>query len=270
MTIGVIISTYNNPRWLEKTLWGYACQTMPADEIIIADDGSTEDTRLLVERFAETLPIKYVWHEDKGFRKTKILNRALAEAMADYLIFTDQDLIPRADFISTHVGHARKGRFLSGGCIRLPMETSEAITRVDVESGDAFRIGWLRKHGLQFNFKCTKLIKNSMFARFMNAVTPTKATWNGGNASGWREDLLAVNGFNERMKYGGEDREFGERLVNKGLKGVQLRYSAIILHLDHGRPYKNKEAIEWNKRIRKEIRRNKIIVTPYGIRQQEQ
>lgn len=92
MTIGVIISTYNNPRWLEKTLWGYACQTMPADEIIIADDGSTEDTRLLVERFAETLPIKYVWHEDKGFRKTKILNRALAEAMADYLILPTRTL----------------------------------------------------------------------------------------------------------------------------------------------------------------------------------
>ena len=90
MTIGVIISTYNNPRWLEKTLWGYACQTMPADEIIIADDGSTEDTRLLVERFAETLPIKYVWHEDKGFRKTKILNRALAEAMAYFVVHPEQ------------------------------------------------------------------------------------------------------------------------------------------------------------------------------------
>ena len=33
MTIGVVISTYNNPRWLEKTLWGYLCQTRKADEI---------------------------------------------------------------------------------------------------------------------------------------------------------------------------------------------------------------------------------------------
>lgn len=38
-TIGVIISTYNNPAWLEKTLWGYLCQDRMADEIIIADDG---------------------------------------------------------------------------------------------------------------------------------------------------------------------------------------------------------------------------------------
>ena len=66
MTIGVIISTYNNPRWLEKTLWGYMAQTRKADEIIIADDGSKDDTRQLIERYSQFLPIKYVWHEDKG------------------------------------------------------------------------------------------------------------------------------------------------------------------------------------------------------------
>ena len=70
MTTGVIISTYNNPRWLEKTLWGYTCQTMPADELIIADDGSTDDTRRLVDSFSDRLPLRHVWHEDDGFRKT--------------------------------------------------------------------------------------------------------------------------------------------------------------------------------------------------------
>ena len=35
-SIGVIISTYNNPAWLEKVLWGYLFQTHPADEIVIA------------------------------------------------------------------------------------------------------------------------------------------------------------------------------------------------------------------------------------------
>lgn len=45
MTIGVIISTYNNPKWLEKTLWGYEMQTRRADEIVVADDGSGRDRR---------------------------------------------------------------------------------------------------------------------------------------------------------------------------------------------------------------------------------
>ena len=92
---GVVISTYNNPEWLEKTLWGYMAQERKADEIVIADDGSREDTRRLIERYKEFLPIKHVWHEDDGFRKTKILNEALKVATADYLIFTDQDCVPR-------------------------------------------------------------------------------------------------------------------------------------------------------------------------------
>ena len=95
MTIGVIISTYNNPAWLEKTLWGYLCQDRMADEIIIADDGSGEETRMLIERYKKLLPIKHVWHEDDGFRKTVILNKAIVAATADYLVFTDQDCVPK-------------------------------------------------------------------------------------------------------------------------------------------------------------------------------
>ena len=269
MTTGVIISTYNNPRWLEKTLWGYMCQTVKADEIIIADDGSTDETRRLIGKYSGVLPLRHVWHEDKGFRKTRILNRALAEATADYLIFTDQDLVPRADFIAQHTAHARKGRFVSGGCIRLPMHISELITREDIETGDAFKISWLKARGMKTGLKTLKLVGGERFSSLMNAITPAKATWNGGNSSGWRADLLAVNGFNERMRYGGEDREFGERLVNMGLKGVQLRYSAVTLHLDHKRPYVNKEHLDMNKRIRQEIRRGKTVVTPYGIKQDQ-
>jgi glycosyltransferase involved in cell wall biosynthesis len=65
-SIGIVISTYNNPAWLEKTLWGYLFQTRPADEIIIADDGSDDRTRTLIDSFRDRLPIKHVWHEDQG------------------------------------------------------------------------------------------------------------------------------------------------------------------------------------------------------------
>lgn len=267
MTTGIIISTYNNPRWLEKTLWGYTCQTQKADEIIIADDGSGSETRELIDSFASQLPIKHVWHEDKGFRKSRILNLALMKAEADYLIFTDQDCIPRADFVATHLHFARQGHYLSGGYFRLPMDISMNITRDDVASGRAFSLKWLRQQGLKPDFKCTKLFNNSTFAGFMNAITPAHATWNGCNASGWRTDLMKANGFNEEMHYGGQDREFGLRLVNMGLKPIQIRYSAIALHLDHKRPYKTKESIEKNRQIMKETRKSGIVQTPYGISQ---
>ena len=264
-TVGVIISTYNNPRWLEKTLWSYEMQTIVPDEIIIADDGSGEETRELIERFSSCLPIKHVWHEDDGFRKTKILNEALRVATADYLIFTDQDCVARPDFVETHLRFAKPGYILSGGYFKLPMDISECITRDDIESARAFRLSWLVDKGLKRNFKCTKLFGNRYFAAFMNFITPAKATWNGMNSSGWRKDILAVKGFDERMQYGGEDREMGERMFNNGIRSKQIRYSATILHLDHKRPYVNVEALERNKAIRKETKRLRRVETEHGI-----
>ena len=69
----------------------------------------------------------------------------------------------------------------------------------------------------------------------MDRLTTTKATWNGHNASTWKSYALAANGFNNAMRYGGEDREFGERLMNAGIRGKQVRHRPICVHLDHGR-----------------------------------
>jgi glycosyltransferase involved in cell wall biosynthesis len=264
---GIIISTYNNPGWLEKTLWGYAFQTNPSFELIIADDGSKEETKELIEKFrVKYFPgIKHVWHPDKGFQKCKILNDALRAAESEYLIFTDQDCIPRKDFIETHLKYAQEGYLLSGGYFKLPMSVSESITCDDIASGDAFNLQWLRAKGLKRSFKNTKLYTSAGFASFMNFITPANASWNGCNSSGWKSDMLAINGFNETMRYGGLDREFGERLVNLGIRSKQIRYSAICLHLDHPRPYKNEESIKKNKAIRKAVKENKIIKTPCGI-----
>ncbi len=266
-SIGVIISTYNNPTWLQKVLWGYTCQTVMPDEIIIADDGSRDETRKLIDSFRDRLPVKHVWHPDNGFQKCRILNMAILEATSDYLIFTDQDCIPRNDFVEVHLKYAQKGYLLSGGYVRLPMELSKNIIEEDIRSGNAFSLRWSLKGGLPLNFKCTKLIKSKVFTQLMNFITPTRATWNGCNSSGWKADMLTINGFNEEMQYGGQDREFGERLVNLGLRSKQIRYSAILLHLDHSRPYKTPESIAKNVSIRKNTRKNKIIETPRGIKQ---
>lgn len=265
--IGVIISTYNNPVWLEKVLWGYTNQTVQAQEIIIADDGSREETRLLIDSFKGVLPIKHIWHKDNGFQKSRILNKAIMASTADYLLFTDQDCIPRKDFLETHLHYSQKGFFLSGGYFRLPMDISLSITKEDILSENAFKLSWLQSCKLPHTFKATKLFRNKVFASIMNTITPTKATWNGCNASGWREDILKSNGFNEEMQYGGQDREFGERLFNMGIKSKQIRYSAILLHLDHKRPYKTSDSIAKNVAIRRNTRKTGIIETPNGISQ---
>ena len=79
MKSSVIVTTYNRPDALIKVLIGLAHQTRLADEVLIADDGSTEETRTRIEQLTMSLPYTpiHVWHADKGFRAAKIRNRAI-------------------------------------------------------------------------------------------------------------------------------------------------------------------------------------------------
>jgi glycosyltransferase involved in cell wall biosynthesis len=267
MKVSVILSTYNAPEWLEKVLWGYECQTDTDFEVVIADDGSGRPTFDLLERFKETSPlsIRHVWHEDRGFQKSEILNKAIVASTGDYLIFSDGDCIPRKDFVEVHRKNAKAGAFLSGGYFMLPMETSKVIRKDDIVLGSAFDVNWLRANGLPSTYKTLKLTSSGFTAKFLNWITPTKATWNGHNSSGWKKDIVAVNGFNEQMQYGGQDRELGERMMNAGIKGVQIRYSAICIHLDHKRGYKTAESISKNKQIRRDTKLQRKTWTEFGI-----
>jgi len=267
MQATVIFSTYNSTAWLEKVLWGFSVQTVGDFEIVIADDGSKSETRELIEkiRMEINIPIQHVWQEDDGFQKSKILNKAIVASSSDYLIFTDGDCIPRRDFVEVHLSKRRAGCFLSGGYFMLPMSTSVAISKEDIVSQRCFNVKWLRENGLAATYKTLKLTATGWKERLLNTITTTKPTWNGHNSSGWKKDIVAANGFDERMQYGGQDRELGERLVNKGIRGLQIRYSAVVLHLDHKRGYRTAESIAKNKQIRKETRATGKAKTEYGI-----
>jgi cellulose synthase/poly-beta-1,6-N-acetylglucosamine synthase-like glycosyltransferase len=266
-SVAVIVSTYNQPVWLEKSLIGFSCQDHRDFDIVIADDGSSEETRNVINRLRDAtgLRITHVWHEDAGFRKTMILNKAVSRTECDYLVFTDGDCIPRRDFVRTHLSLAMRGWFLSGGYFKLPDALSKSITRDDIISGRATDPRWLRENGAGGGLRIGKLSASPVTARILNAVTPTKATWNGHNSSGWKTDIVAVNGFDERMEYGGEDRELGERLVNAGIRGKQIRYSAVCVHLEHPRGYRREEAIQLNREIRRVTRETRAIWTEFGI-----
>jgi len=269
MYLSVILSTYNQPAWLEKAIWGYAVQTFRDFALVIADDGSTQETALLIARLRKKtgLPIRHVWHEDRGFRKCTILNRAIEVAESDYLVFSDGDCIPHRDFLAQHAALAEPGFMLSGGYVRLPMELSLRITPDNVIDGHATDPRWLVANGLGWNKHQRMLACGPRVARLLDAITTTRATWNGCNCSTWTRYILAVNGHDERMQYGGLDREIGERLVNAGIRAKQIRHRAVCVHLDHERSYARPELIERNRAIRRETRRTRSVWTPYGIQQ---
>lgn len=268
MRAAVILSTYEHPEWLRKALWGYARQTHPDFEVVVADDGSGPETRAVVEETRSAYPsltLRHVWHPDTGYRKCVILNRAIVAAEADYLIFSDGDCIPRRDFVATHARLARPGAFLSGGAVRLPRGVSEAITEADVATGRAFDVDWLRARGFDPGRRLLRLLRGEAWPTVLDVVSPTSATWNGNNASTWRRVVIRANGFEHEMGYGGQDREFGERLRNLGVTGVLIRHRAVTIHLDHGRPYRTEQSMRRNREIRDATRRTGVVRARCGI-----
>ncbi|MHA7843781.1 MAG: glycosyltransferase family 2 protein [Winogradskyella sp.] len=263
----VIISTYNQPKWLELVLYSYELQTVSNFELIIADDGSDNSTKTVIDAFktASKLSVIHVWQEDEGFQKTKILNKAIMASNSDYLIFTDGDCIARADFVETHLKLKRPNCALSGGYFKLTERISQSITKEIIENQKCFDKQWLLAKGQPKTFKLNKLTRSKIKAKLLNAFTPTKATFDGMNVSCYKKDIIEVNGFDERMQYGGEDREVGERMMNNGIKFLQVRYSTICVHLHHERPYKNVQSERNNKKIRQETKRSKSTYTEFGI-----
>lgn len=266
-SISIIISTYNSEAWLEKVLWGYSTQTFTDFEVVIADDGSKQPTFDVIETMQKKVdyPIQHIWQEDDGFQKSKILNKAIVACKADYILMSDGDCIVRKDFVEVHMNHKEQGYFLSGGYFMLPMDISKSITKDDILQQRCFDVKWLKSNGLKGSFKNNKLKARGFFEKLLNTFTPTNASWNGHNASGFKKDIVAINGFDERMQYGGQDRELGERLQNLGIKSKQLRYSAICVHLDHPRGYKNQESIDKNLAIRATTKKEKRKWTDFGI-----
>lgn len=267
MKLSVIITTYNSPVWLQKVLWGYEVQTFRDFEVVIADDGSSDETRSLIDNMRKEVsyPVQHIWHPDEGFRKCTILNKAIVASQTDYLVISDGDCIPRKDFLEVHINKRKQGYFLSGGYSKLPMDISQKITKEDIFNQHCFDIHWLKTNGLPATFKNNKFTAKGFKASLLNFITPTNASWNGHNSSAWKKDIYAVNGFNEQMRYGALDREMGERLENSGIKGLQIRYSAVCVHLDHSRGYKNKEDLARNKAIWMKSRKEKLTWIEDGI-----
>ncbi|WP_353850950.1 glycosyltransferase [Flavobacterium sp.] len=119
MEISVVFSTYNSEEWLEKVILGFSVQTFRNFEIIIADDGSREATKNLIDKLRTEIdiPIIHVWQEDNGFQKSQILNKAILKSTSEYLIFTDGDCIPRNDFVQNQLKQKEFGFFYPEGIL---------------------------------------------------------------------------------------------------------------------------------------------------------
>lgn len=272
MPLSVIVSTYNSPESLHKTLASLACQTFPDFEVLIADDGSGPETVAAIEQIqAETqLNIRHLWHEDLGFRKNTILNKAVQASRNPYLVFLDGDCIARADLIATHLSHAKPGRVLTcGSQIDLPRQLHSELTPDAIAAGRPFDPKWLAARGVQFPLlrsdKRIRLRCRQPWSRMLDAMLPRSGGFVGCNSSVWKADILKVNGFDESITYGVDDKDLAIRLMNAGVQSRRLKYSLVYVHLEHQRAYADRAAIERNRRLVVRRRQERVTWIDLGI-----
>lgn len=245
----LVISTFQKPEYLRLCLHSVVKQTYVPDSICIADDGSGALTKRIIDTFQLSHPelsVRHVWHENLGFRKTKILNKAVITSNADYMIFTDDDCVMHPTFIERHINLAAAGKFITGSVIRLEQGFTNRVLKLG-------EFQWDHK-GRPLEWKprsVSEFLKSMPFHPYIMAafdiLSPVKCSWAGGNSSTYRDYILTVNGFDEKMQYGAEDKEFGARLINSGLRGRHLRYTAPLYHLEHSRAYVNDEQVQKNR-----------------------
>lgn len=228
ITTSLIISTYNWCEALQLCLNSVLQQSWQPDEILIADDGSKEETSFVISKFSKqsSVPVIHVWHEDIGFRKTIILNKAIAQCTKDYIIQIDGDLILHKHFIKDHIRFANLDMFVCGSRVKIRANpTKEIIQTKNIKIS-------IWKKGIKSPFNGIRSTILSPLFQYWHRNDFLYAR--GCNMAFWKKDCIRINGYNEEMLgWGREDSEFACRLVNAGVTKRFLKFAAIAYHLDH-------------------------------------
>lgn len=231
MRISLLITTYNWTAALQRVLASVAAQSRLPDEVVIADDGSGPDTAAMLRELARgfSVPLRHVWQEDLGFRAARSRNLGIAAARGDYIVLLDGDMLLHRHFIADHTAFAQQGFFLQGG--RLRASASETA-RLLAGGTPQFSL-WLNgQFDSRHDFKRRHAFRWPWLARLR--ARPGSGRIMSCNMGFWREDLLRVNGFDERMLgYGSEDLDLAVRLKNAGVNSRQLKFAALAIHLHH-------------------------------------
>ena len=271
MKVSVIIGFYNKIDLLRKILEALRLQTMTDFEVVIADDGSKDEVVAAIQQLQadSPFPIVHVWHEDAGWRKNSILNKAVMAAQGEYLIFIDGDCIPEPHFVEEHYAERQQGMVLSGRRILMgPRGTAymlnAPLTRERFGCGLFWALLSDTLHGYKTRMEHMLHVRCGWLRRLF--VRDKERFILGCNFSMYKQDLLSVNGFDERFLYPGygEDIDLWFRLGRAGIKTFSRKGLLIQYHCYHKRFDTNYAP---NQQLMQENTDNQVTWTPYGIKQ---
>ncbi|EAH9447854.1 glycosyltransferase [Campylobacter jejuni] len=238
-TCALIITTYNQKERLKLVLDSVKNLAFLPNEVLIADDGSKEDTARLIEEYQKDFPcpLKHIWQEDEGFRAAKSRNNAIKASKSEYIILIDGDMILEKDFVKNHLEFAKRKVILQGSRVILNKNESEEILKNNNYSLAFNKKGFKNQRSI-FLAKCvykfSKLTKK--FFKKSQLVKGSKTC----NMSFYKSDFEAIEGFNEKfIGWGREDSEFVARfLFNDGVF-KRLKFNALAYHIYHEENSKN-------------------------------
>ena len=248
-TVSIIISTYNSPKALDLVLASLAEQDVDGFEVIVADDGSNDETKKVIESLRSKInyDIKHVWQPHDGFRAAMIRNKGVAFAKGDYLIFLDGDTIPLVSFVKKHQKLAENNYFIAGNRILLSPAFTQQVLQQEVSLQKwgiwhwlyAFCRGWINRF-------LPILPLGNLYCRYL-----FWDKWQGAktcNLGVWKKDFIAVNGFDESYcGWGYEDSDLVVRLIRKGILRKDGRFAVPVLHLWHPDNNRAREPINHKK-----------------------
>ncbi len=236
--LAVVVTTYNRPDALDRVLSAYLSQEDRDIELLVADDGSTDETRSVVARFAEraAFPVRHVWHEDLGFRAGAIRNRAIAATDAAYIVFTDGDCVPLSGFVASHRALAEPGWFVAGNRALLSEQLTRSVLQRQIRLETWSRFDWARAF-LRRDVNRLAPLWTRDLSGTLGWRRRQPARWAGAktcNLGVWRDDLLRVNGFDEAYSgWGLEDSDLVIRLLHAGVRHKNGRFGTPLAHLWH-------------------------------------
>jgi glycosyltransferase involved in cell wall biosynthesis len=263
--LSLIIAVYNRPDFLERVFVSLLNQTFPDFEILVADDGSGPEIAEVIERYQAQFrhPNVHVWHEDDGFRKTIIVNRAATQGRADYLVFIDGDCILHHRFLERHYRRRLARQVLSGRRIMLSPELTERITLDDIRTRKIERPSYWWKHSKPHDRK------NGIYIPLlfgMRGLFAARYQILGSNFSVHREDFFQINGYDERIVGRGlEDNNLCTRFLNSGISVRAISQEALQYHCHHSAHH-----LERSSEVIEEFRATGDTWTPHGIVKSEQ
>ena len=259
MRLALVITTYERPDALAAVLASVKHQRKAPAEILVADDGSTPETRAVVRRHAPLAPapLRWVSQPHEGFRLARLRNLAIAATRADYLVFVDGDMLLHPQFVADHARFARRGCFTQG----VRVLADESLTRSLL--ADPLRHVGPASAGLGV-LRRAYLLRSTVLARALGGVANRLISLKGCNQGYWRDDLERVNGFNEQfVGWGPEDKEIAVRLGNAGVRRRSLLFGGIAVHLHH--PPASRAALPANLALLAAARRDGTIRCARGL-----